>query len=89
VLLEAPVPCSLSSNAIKADFQYLPALDYEEIAKLVNELVSGVNVRFTGRRVSTHCPNLPTALERPDVIDKSLLADLDSGKIVGPFDFPP
>lgn len=56
---------------------------------LLHELVEGVDIRFTGRRVSSRCPNLPTALERPEIIDENLLEDLHSGKIIGPFDSPP
>jgi len=59
------------------------------VSTLCNTLKHGVDVGYTGCRVSRFSRNLPTALEQPNVVTANLMKKVALGRVAGPFSTPP
>jgi len=59
------------------------------VRQLINNLQQGCTIGYIGPQFSYLAPNLQSASQQPDVIDATLSAKCEAGKILGPFDEPP
>lgn len=63
--------------------------DRSFVSTLCSTLKHGVDVGYSGSRVSRFSRNLPTALEQPHVVTANLLKEVALGRVAGPFSTPP
>ena len=56
---------------------------------LVDGFQFGFRINFVGERFASECPNLKSALDRPEVTSAKLRKEGDAGRIVGPFSTRP
>ena len=57
---------------------------------ILETIKNGADVGYVGPRDrEQRCPNLPSALVRPDVITADIYDELKLGRIAGPFAEPP
>ena len=63
--------------------------DHSFVSTLCSTLKHGVDVGYSGSRVSRFSRNLPTALEQPHVVTANLLKEVALGRVAGPFSTPP
>ena len=58
-------------------------------ATLISHLSHGFDIGYQGHRGDVCMPNLPSALQHPEVIDKYVAQECAQGRIAGPFPYPP
>ena len=63
--------------------------DKEFVQHLLHGLRNGFEIGFEGERFSVLSPNLPSALEHPDVVSAHLASECSRGHTAGPYPAPP
>lgn len=63
--------------------------DPKFVSQLCQNLNFGVKIGFQGTRRSRFSKNLPTAIEKPDIVSSNLATEVALGRTAGPFDSPP
>lgn len=89
--LPGPIPTPELPTPVRAKVlcNYLKGYDENIVQFLKEGFSQGFSIGYEGNRVPFCSPNLKSALEMPEVVDRKLAKELALGRIAGPFDEPP
>ena len=82
---------SLAKTPIKFDKleQELQNYNREDAEKLKNGFRYGFPLHYTGNRLPVDAINLKSARARPSILKEKILAEIEAGRVAGPFDERP